>query len=138
MDTYLYLSSSDSSSIHTSNIWYDFTVELPQPINLKGIWECALVEFQITTSTRGDQAFCVCTNICQESCVGEAQLPILRRLSWVEKKKEAGFDFPRPHYLGVKLSTLKRIRVYITGLQGSVKADKSGQVTCTLHLRRTR
>ena len=137
MEMYLYLSSFDSSTLHVTNTWSDFTVELPLHRELTGSWECALVEFQLTEAAPVVDPLCVCTNICQESCMGDTQLPILRCLSWKGRKREAVFDFPRPHYVAVKLNILERVRVYITSPHSMNEPFGSGRVTCTLHFRRT-
>lgn len=136
MDVYLYLSSLDSKSIHGTNVPGDFTVELPQQIYLPGLWECALVDFQLTGSPPEIDPFCICSNVCQESCVGDVRLPILRRMSFKGRTREAVFQFEQPHYIRVKVDLLERVRIFITDPHHQGSSVSSGQVTCTLHLRR--
>jgi hypothetical protein len=139
MDVYLYLSSADSPVIHRDNTPLDFTTELPQPIELKGSWECALLDFQLTgVSPPFDPSFdpiCVCSDICHESCVGDVQLPILRRLSFKGRKKESVFRLEHPPYVRVTRDQLTRIRLFITNPTQTAPAVTTGKLTCTLHLR---
>jgi hypothetical protein len=137
MDFHLFLSSLDSETIHSTNQRTDFTVELPQPINLKGSWECALLDFQLTGATIPNDPFYLCSDICEDSSVGDVRLPVLRRLSAKGRKKDSEIQFQHPLYMRVRLDHIPRIRLFIRPEHHSDEADRSGQLTCTLHFKKT-
>jgi hypothetical protein len=135
MDFHLFLSSLDSKAIHRANTAIDFTVELPQTVDLNGEWECALVDFQLVGSILPFDPFCLCSDICEQSCVGDERLPILRRLSAKGREQDSAYQFEQPQYILLKLNRINRIRIYITSTNHPKIADTSGVLTCTLHLR---
>lgn len=138
MDFYLFLSSLDSARFHQSNGVSDFTVELSPSCNLKGQWECALVDFQLTGATIPFDPFCLCTDICVDSCVGDEQLPILRRLSLKRTEQDSAIRIDHPQYIRVKLVQLNRVRIFISNRHHTDASVAGGELLCTLHLRRTR
>lgn len=135
MDFHLFLSSSDSKSVHQTNTPGDFMVELPRTKELEGAWECALIEFQLTGENVPFDPFCLCTDVCEDSCVGDFQLPILRRLTMKGRKKDAQFQFELPQYIPVKRNQIKRIQIYIRTTRHRTVTVASGELTCTLHFR---
>lgn len=138
MDHYLYLSSSDSTAVHPSNTPVDFTVELPRSIHLQGYWECALVDVQLTGVTIPFDPFCLCSDICTDSCVGHLRLPVLRRLSSKGWKKDSVLQFEQTQYKRVKLNQISRIRLFIRSIRHSPPSVTTGELTCTLHIRHER
>jgi hypothetical protein len=138
MDFHLFLSSLDSEALHPGNTPSDFTVELPQSIQLAGVWECALLDFQLSGATSPSDPFCLCSDICEESYVGDNQLPIFRRISLKGKKKDLFMQFNPLQYVTVKRDQFKRIRVFITSPRHTTVTVPSGELTCTLHLRSKR
>ncbi len=135
MDFHLFLSSLDSHQLHPGNTPGDFTVELPQSMELKGMWECALVDFQLIGASVAYDPFCLCTDICEESCVGDTQLPILRRLTLKGQKKDSLVQFINLNYVRVNKDQINRIRIYIKSTKHHNFAVSSGELSCTLHLR---
>ena len=137
MNFHVFLSSMDSSSVHAGNTPADFTVELAQSIQLTGRWECALVDYQLTGASIPYDPFCICSDICEASCVGDIRLPVLRRASFKGKKVESLVEPELPQYIGVKRDQMKRIRVYITDSKNRRFAVPGGELSCTVHFRKT-
>ena len=98
MDEFIYLTSEDSP-IHSGNTSNDFIIELPGSLNLKGRWECALVD----TNRRYTDVYC---DWCVDSIVGEKRLPILRRLL------ASGTQYPL--YIPINQGPKQRIRINLT------------------------
>ena len=113
MDKYLFLSSGDSP-IHPGNTANDFTVELPHLLDLKGDWECALID----THRRHCIIYC---DLCEYSIIGEEERPILRRV---------GISIPFPLYVCMREGCYKRIRIYLDTTADTKRTD------VVLHLRR--
>ncbi len=130
---YLFLSSLDSQLVHPSNKADDFIVELPHPLHLTGIWECALVDMQLSRSQNSSLVFYVCCDLCEDSYVNNTQLPVLRSLS---SKAKTFTQFSQPQYMRVKRDRVTRLRVFIRSWSDIDLSLAKELVTCTLHLRR--
>ena len=82
---YLYISSIDSLNLYPTNSPGQFYCKLPQPLNLRGLWECGLIQLQFVNSyfagTDPPKCFYVCSDICTESVLLERKIPVLRRIS---------------------------------------------------------
>lgn len=125
----LYLSSDRGTLPGSTN--GDFTVSLPKRLTLPGEWVCALLEFHCPSIT-GVHCLHVCTNICEESIVGDCTLPILKKIMYND------FDFGMNDliYLRVNQRELTHIRIYIKDDEGRSVSFQEGTLTCTLRLQR--
>uniref|UniRef100_A0A8W8MMJ6 Uncharacterized protein n=1 Tax=Magallana gigas TaxID=29159 RepID=A0A8W8MMJ6_MAGGI len=77
MSIRLVLRSTDSQQIYSGNTSYDFVVHLPKPLYLQGHWTVSLLEFNLSTASTQPELY-VCSNLCQDTVVGERELPLLR------------------------------------------------------------
>ena len=75
---FLFLSSLDASQYHPDNTPEDFTVTLPNLTDLRGEWECALLE--ITVPTTQDRVRYVCSDLIEDSHVRDTTFPVFRTL----------------------------------------------------------
>ncbi len=114
MDTYLYLSSTDSP-VHPSNIPDDFTIDLPSPLNLEGRWECALIE----TNRKWVDIYC---DWCMESIIEDSWKPILRKVK---------VNIIVPLYVQLRPGCKNRIRIYLKSNHNALP-----ETQLTLHIRR--
>ena len=129
----LFLSSDDSRVTHPQNKPTSFVTELPRPLHLKGFWVCSLREFHLTTDTIHDDYFYVCSNICEDSIVGETLQPVLRR---IPVKSPLTFAFYDTFHFKVSKSDLQRIEISIRDSAFKKIDISTGTVLCTLHLQR--
>ena len=123
---YLYIKSDDSLQFYPQNTPNDFTVELPEIINLKGKWAIALLDIYIK-DTLTDPIY-ILTDICEQSVQNGNLNPILKVIY------PDCVHFSNLHYIPVKVSSLKRISIYIRG--GSTGKDPilTNIVNLSLHL----
>ena len=135
MSVRMVLKSTDSPLFHASNQPYSFRVHLPQPLNLKGVWTVSLLEFSLDpgqTKQRGLPEVFVCSNICEDTIVGDRELPLLRRV-YLDKEN---IVYQSPYEVPIKLGHFQDVHVYIRDAKHSPASFLSGEVTVTLLLRK--
>ena len=130
---FLFLSSLDASQYHPDNTPEDFTVTLPKPYDLRGEWECALLE--ITVPTSQDRVRYVCSDLIEDSYVRDTTFPVFRTLP---PGKKGHFRYHRPYFLPVRARELTQIRMFIRG--GDLQSESSdlNPIHCVLLLRQKR
>jgi len=123
---YLFLSSSDSLDSHPDNNAWNFTVDLNECIQLKGDWECALMDIQYG----GDcgELYIYCDLSMPSYALGKF-LPLLRIV-----KKPLSYVV-NPYFMPVSHNYISHIRVYITNKQGTKPSFTPKKLRCTLQLR---
>jgi hypothetical protein len=137
-NTYIYLSSSDSSKAYPNNTPGSFTVNIPYTLNLKGQWSASLLDISINLSTADESAtiFATCS-ILVNSYVNEQMCKILRQIS-LRKKSKHRQTFSHPQYITIDNSgDINAINITIldaeTLLPTLLPIEK---VSCTLHIKR--
>lgn len=136
---YIYLSSQDSRRYFPTNRASNFTVQLPEVINLEGNWEIGLVEvyFHLADDiTRPHLELEIISNVCQDSIKGGEKLAILRNI-FPTKRKAQFITFPYVFYLPLRQHELNQISIYIRDLGGEEAIFLKGSVGCTLEFRQT-
>jgi hypothetical protein len=132
-DHYLVLSSTDSTTLFSDNTGNDFTVYLPQPLILKGIWQVAVTQVSLETDNPSFPGVMLCCDLCENSIVGSEQHPILRHLTFL--KRRTSWEFYNLQYRKVKKEQVNAVRILI-----KAKAEASHvtitSLLCTLHLKR--
>ena len=127
---YLFLSSANSIETYPNNHALDFTVTLPQPIDLtEGLWVCALLDIDMLADKTAVEEIRVYCDICQYSFVGDSFQPILH-LANSFSPVMIPIDIP------VRTKSVSQIRVYlkvITKPQSSFDPQSS---RCTLRINR--
>lgn len=119
---YLYISSTDSLSIHPDNTSYDFTVELRE--NLTREYLIALTEFNCDSINEKLYVFC---DIIDSSNCKDQLLPVLRVV------REQG-EFHNLHYYRSSRSSIQRITISIRNSNLEIPTNQIGEVSCTLRL----
>ena len=117
MQHFLFLSSSDTN--HPGNLPGDFTVTLPKTYDLKGCWECALLE--ISLSLPYYQRLSVCCDVIQDSCFHGTLYPVLRIIPEVQDNGTHLYDgdlsvyghltFDSPYFFQIRKKELGRLRI---------------------------
>ena len=129
------LKSTDSPLYHPSNQPDSFRVHLPQPLDLKGVWTVSLLEFSIDTGQtkqQGTLEIFVCSDICEDTIVGEREISLLRRV-YLDKQN---IIYQNPYEVPIKLGQFQDVHVYIKDAKNAPASFLSGEVTVTLLLRR--
>ena len=129
------LKSTDSPLFHASNQPYSFRVHLPKPLILNGVWTVSLLEFSLDpgqTKQRGLPEVFVCSDICEDTIVGEREMPLIRRV-YLDKEN---IVYQSPYEVPIKLGQFQDVHVYIKDAKNAPASFLSGEVTVTLLLRR--
>lgn len=133
---YLFLASSDSQAIHPMNSARDFIVELPNTLQLKGAWECALVDIQLSGVSSSGLSLYICTDLCEETYGANKHQPILRSISVKGRSKSYFIQLTHLAYMRLKRDQVRRLRVFIKEPGTVIDSFVCEHLTCTLHLRK--
>ena len=135
---YVYITSA-STTLHTDNKPHDFTITLSTPINLNDLedWSVAVTELELVPGATS-QSFCMCSDLCSDSHIGEKSLPVLRRFYpfVITGSKKQVFTFPYPYYVKLKQKFIQKFRIYITDDKGLLLSVGNSTLKATLHFRR--
>ena len=119
---YLFLNSNDSKSLHSNNPPFNFTVELPTPLELRGDWKCALAEIPYPKSIRREiYVYC---DICEYSYIADGYKPILRIVNGSDIY-DTLFDQP------ITSLFVSRIQIYIKDKTGNQPSVDVKSLRCT-------
>lgn len=127
-----YLCSEDSENLQPQNKVTDFIVELPEPLDLPGIWEVGLYQADYRLSRQSGNIY-LCCDLCEESLIHGRQLPILQKL-----EPRGGYFNPIPLFVDVKADFIRRIHLCLLDTELKPMPVESGKFECTLILRRQR
>ena len=125
---YLFLYSRDSSRDYPTNKWCDFTIVLPEILELNENWECTLMNIKCFPHI--EKEFMVYTDIVHQGYIRDSTASILRR----------GYSSPsifvRPYFIPINRTSIERIRMYIRDLETGGEPTKAiTELTCTLAFR---
>ena len=138
MSLRMILSSTDSKQ-YFSNTPNIFTVQLSKQLQFDGYWVVALTEFNLKNNHLGSRItngeIFVCCDICQETIVGEREIPLLRRII-LERDKDSNIIFSLPYYISVKVSQIQQIQIYLKDSTGKLTSFNDQEVTLTLHFKK--
>ena len=129
---FLFISSDDSFSFQPQNKTYNFTVELPERINLEGKWVVGLCDFRLTESS-SDELY-ILSDLCEYSYVRDSLQPILRII--YPENTEKNYIFPRIFYIPITNNTFTRINFYIKDKTLRLLMSLVGEIRMTLHFKR--
>ena len=123
---HIHLSSLDSQTRFPTNTGSDFRVQLPEELTLpRGEWTLGLTAAHL--SSLPETPVFICSDICEETVVGEKKLPVLALIT--EKQVEPSHVV----YLRLKTESLKSIRIYLTDRSGEKLSEPVSTLYCTLH-----
>lgn len=123
---YLFLHSQDSLLTYPQNHPTDFTIDLPQPLQLPGKWSIALTEINIIPNKKID-LYIYC-DLCEYSYQRNTCKPILRII-------RGSSTFSKPYFIPVAVNYAPRIRLYIRDSKGNIPSFDISTSRCTLALR---
>ena len=127
---YVHLSSRDSMQYFPGNNTSRFTVKLPEILHLNGQWEVALCEIGLPKAKPQPKKLLVCSEICNESIIGEKRLPLLRVVTG-----KVPASFRTLQYIPVRPQDIERITLYIASATGAPVSFDQGECSCTLHFK---
>lgn len=125
-DHYLFLTNHDA--LVASERVGEYTITLPQALNLQGDWTCALKEISMRGS-KNIQDFYIGVDFCEESVVGNKTFPVLRLIN----ASQSTWIFSEPYYLTVTRYYLNNFKLFIKDLHLK-ELEFSGTLSCTIHL----
>lgn len=132
---YLFISSGDSKDIFPENAASHFIIQLPETLNLEGMWYCSLTEICINSEQKRPKELIICSDFCEDSFVGGKRLGVLRRvISGVGG--ELTRSFHHPYYLKVNRNHLKQLSFHIKD-ENLASLELEGRTLLTIHLRKT-
>ena len=130
----LILSSEDSNITHINNKPYSFRVHLSRPFSFNGNWTVTLTDITIDESENiKNKGLLVCSNICEDSIVGENELPILNRIY----TDGTLFVINHTYNVPIKVKQFQDIHIYIKDESLRIASFIKGRVTLILELSRT-
>lgn len=137
---YLHVSSKDSSVYFPGNKAGSFRIKLDKRLELKGIWEIALCEINVsnvvmTNPDEDDDAICIHCNVCMGLIVNGTQTRILRTLPL---KKNQYKIYPIQYYCPLETQNIDTIQFDICRSNGKAVSfnAQTGYVSMTLRLKR--
>lgn len=138
---FVHLSNHDSSEYFRSNTVANFTVKLPETIQLEGRWYVGLSEivlFKKHKERNIEFMVMVLSDICEDSIMGNNKVNMLRMLPLKAVLGQIQVKtFANTHYHLVKKQSIERIEISIKVIDGSPTGlDDIGSVRCSLHFRK--
>lgn len=131
MDIRMLLKSSDSLDLYSDNKPYDFYVHLPRPLTLTGFWTVSLLEVCMFNNKRTD--LYIYTNLCEDTIVGDKELPLLRRV--YSKRSSPNEIFTYPYEVPTRLGQVHDVHIYIKDATGQEASFLRGDTSVILELK---
>ena len=129
-----FVKSSDSLNVFPENSANDFTIELPEQLYLKGEWQCALHEIAFRDDISQD--IVVGCDMVDNSIIADSKHQVLRVIS--RRNSVVRYvSFSELLWIPVSRDQIKRFRIVIKDEQLRLATFLSGEVTCTVEIRKT-
>ena len=74
----------------------------------------------------------MCSDICQDTFVGCAEVPLIRQV-YISDNKQENIVYNYPYYIPIKIGNIQQIHIYIKDRRGLPATFLKGRVTVTLH-----
>lgn len=132
MDIRMVLRSTDSLDLYRNNKPYDFHVHLPRPLTLIGHWTVALLEAYLPW-TKGKVDAYIYTNLCEDTIIGDKELPLLRRVNLKTSSPNEIFTFP--YEVSARLGQVHDVHIYIKDANGQDASFLQDYTSVTLLLK---
>ena len=108
----------------------DSITQLPTPLEIQS-YGCGVIEMTGKVYHTGKEPIYLCSDICEESFVGQNKMPILLRI----KRGASGIVNSNIHniiWLHVMRPTISSIRLYISNSKGEIISLGEEELNCTL------
>lgn len=120
----------------------NFTTQLSKPLTLNGNWTCSLIKFsypKLEMSKLASKPECIfiCTDICEDSFVGNSNLPYIAIDFIYDKKKNKAMtivDYMIVLKPKIRKTLISHIKMYISDENGKILSFQSGEASYTLLL----
>jgi hypothetical protein len=112
----------------------DTAVEFSVPLEVAG-YECGISDIGGELKENIDTTVYLCSDICEESFVGNVKLPVLLKLK--RNRKGVVLDnVDHMIWLNLNRPSISRIRFYICDVKGNVLSEGKNKWYCTLLLQK--
>ena len=108
----------------------DTITQLPTTLEIQG-YGCGVIEMTGKVYHSEKEPIYLCSDICEESIVGQSKIPVLRRI----KRGASGIVNSNIHnviWLRVMRPTISSIRLYISNSRGEIISLGDEKLNCTL------
>ena len=108
----------------------DSITQLPTPLEIQG-YGCGVIEMTGKVYHNAKEPIYLCSDICEESFVGQNKMPVLRRII----RGVSGIVNTNIHnviWLRVMRPTISSIRLYISNSKGEIISLGREELNCTL------
>ena len=106
----------------------DFTTQLSTPLDLTGTWTCTITFYLYPAPSQDTNYVFICSDICENSFVGETSLPALSlNVLKFKKKSYVISDFIAPFSIKLRKKHISHIRIYLTNEKGDLISFNSRQ-----------
>lgn len=110
MDTRVLLMSTDSPDLYSNNTPYGFYVHIQRPLTLTGYWSVSLLDTCLFSNKAKTEVY-IYTNLCEDTIVGDRELPLLRRIYL--KRSAPNEIFIYPYEVPTRLGQVHDVHIYI-------------------------
>lgn len=111
---------------------YDSHVHLPRPLTLNGQWSVSLLETCLP-STESETDVYIYSNLCEDTIVGDKELPLLRRVYL--KRSSENQIFKCPYEVSTRLGQVLDVHIYIKDADGQDASFLQRNTSVTLLLK---
>lgn len=110
-----------------------FTVNLPFPFQLPGLWKCTIYDVFISLDNIQLSSFYILTDFCETSLVNEnIQLPVLKKV-YIETDTNY-YSFTNPLYIPIKQSHISSFTLlFLDSNLQKIKFNKNCLIECCIH-----
>ena len=108
----------------------DSITQLPTTLEIQG-YGCGVIEMTGKVYHSEKEPIYLCSDICEESIVGQSKMPVLRRI----KRGASGIVNSNIHnviWLRVMRPTISSVRLYISNSKGEIISLGDEKLNCTL------
>ena len=125
---------SSANQDYENNTFFDFTVNIPQKIDLsENKWEIGLTEISFISMNTIFPDMYICCDMISPSFLGNTNLQILRYIPKSNGIYQKYFD--NIFYFEVIGNSLDKIRIYINSAHDDFPSLEDSTLYCTVHLR---
>lgn len=111
----------------------DSTIEIPETLEVEGYY-VGIVELHGKLDSKRGKTCYLCSDICEESIIGENRLPILRSIHRKPNGTLINDEMYKVIWLKVMRPSISTIRLYICDETGEIITLGKNSLTCTLLL----
>lgn len=134
----MFIYGSSKKNLYKENEPGSFRINLGTILELEGEWEMALLDIDLPLLEKGYRPLYLTlfSNICSSSILEASQKPVFYRIYRSDFKPRKVLKITTPRYVPLNVNSLQTVNMYMLDEKGQKPSFQSGQVNCTLHLRK--